>query len=186
MKEERIESERDASAEFAERFRSVETALRRYMAAHVPGHHQAEDAFQETAMALWRSYRQYDPDRPFQAWAFGIARNQALKSRRDAGRDRLVFQEDVASTLCDRLETRADELDGRRRFLDGCMEKIPEQHRGLLHMKYRDRKRIEAIASLVGKTPNAVRLLLYRIRDAVRQCMEEAWRQVRDREEALA
>ncbi len=183
MNEVRTEGEQEGSAEFWALFQPVEAALRRYVAAHVPGYHQAEDAYQETAMALWKNFGKYDRARPFQAWAFGVARNQTLKSRRDAGRDKLVFQEDIAETVSDRLEACSDALDLRRRFLNECMDRVSKENRSLLRMKYADRKRIDWIAAKLGKTPNAVRLVLFRVREAVGQCLENAARRVRDMEE---
>ena len=40
----------------------------------VPNRTDARDILQETAVALWRQFDSYDPQRPFVNWAMGFAR----------------------------------------------------------------------------------------------------------------
>nr|MDA3962537.1 sigma-70 family RNA polymerase sigma factor [Planctomycetota bacterium] len=66
-----------AHGEFLLRFLQVQDGLRAAALSLCGDPHQADDLFQETTMACWRSYDRYDPERPFGAWARGVLRNVA-------------------------------------------------------------------------------------------------------------
>jgi DNA-directed RNA polymerase specialized sigma24 family protein len=51
----------------------------------------AQDVLQETNAALLEKAKEYDPGKPFIAWAIGFARMQVLAWRKKQTRDRLVL-----------------------------------------------------------------------------------------------
>ena len=55
--------------------------LFRYVFALLPHEEDARDVLQETSVALCRKFADYDPDRPFLAWAFRFAHLEVLKQR---------------------------------------------------------------------------------------------------------
>jgi RNA polymerase sigma-70 factor (ECF subfamily) len=164
----------DTYTGFLKLFVPMQLTLRRFVFAHIPGFHQAEDTFQEIALALWKDFPRYDSSRPFEPWAFGVAWNLILKARRTAARDRHVFQDEVAEKITERLTSQSSLLDLRNRFLQSCLEKLSGDNQALLRMKYTERQRIEQIASALGRTPNAIRLVLFRVRVALGKCLEGA------------
>lgn len=166
------DNESNRYAEFLQLFLPVQLSLRRFIAAHVMGYHKAEDAFQEVAQVLWKQFDTHDRSRPFQNWALGVAWNVVLRARRTAARDRHVFQEEVGEQLSDALIERAAELDSRQSHLDDCLKGISAESRTILDMKYTDRQSIEDIAARIGRTPNAVRLVFCRVREALRKCVQ--------------
>src|SRR5262245_29571307 len=56
-------------------------ALFRYIFALWPHEDDARDVRQETCVALCRKFAEYDPDKPFLAWAFRFAYIEVLKQR---------------------------------------------------------------------------------------------------------
>lgn len=162
----------DTYTAFLKLFVPLQLSLRRFVTAHIPGFHQAEDTFQQVALVLWKEFGNYDASRPFAPWAYGVAWNVVLKARRTAARDRHVFQDDVAEKITERLVADADDLDARQGSLQHCLENVSAENRSLLEMKYTQRKPINEIAAAIGRTPNAVRLVLFRVRTALAHCLE--------------
>ena len=55
--------------------------LFRYIFALLPHEEDARDVLQETSVALYRKFDDYDPDKPFLAWAYSFAFLEILKQR---------------------------------------------------------------------------------------------------------
>jgi RNA polymerase sigma-70 factor (ECF subfamily) len=157
--------------DFLSYFIPAQAAIRRFVLAHVADFHAAEDIFQEIARALWERFDHFDKTRDFEPWAVGVARNMILRYRRDRAKDTLVFSEHVSTAICDRLTEQPQSLDERRVFLRECVRKLPPRSRSIVRMKYTEGRNIEDIASSVGKSCNAVRLLLFRIRGTIARCI---------------
>ena len=51
-----------------------EPNIRRYVYSLVGDASDTEDVMQETAMALWRKFEDYDPSQPFIGWALRTGR----------------------------------------------------------------------------------------------------------------
>lgn len=157
--------------EFLKLYVPMQLSLRSFVAAHVIGFHKAEDVFQEISLVLWNQFDRYDPTRSFEAWAYGVAWNLVMKARRTAARDKHVFSDELAEGLTQRFIATADAASGRGEYLQECMRKLPEDSKAVLAMKYTERRRIDDMASLLGRTENAVRMLLFRIRSALEKCI---------------
>ena len=72
---------------------SAQPAVANYVHALVRDRGAAQDVLQETALVIFRRFADYDGQRPFLAWALGIARFQVLGIQRDAARSRVAFDE---------------------------------------------------------------------------------------------
>src|SRR5437764_8983979 len=55
--------------------------LFRYIFTLLPNEDDAREVLQETSVALFRKFADYDPDKPFLAWAHGFAYLEVLKQR---------------------------------------------------------------------------------------------------------
>jgi DNA-directed RNA polymerase specialized sigma24 family protein len=69
--------------EFLQCLREHETRLRAYVGTLVRDIHSREDVFQNIVLALWKAWPRYDEERPFGAWARGVATRQVLTVTRD-------------------------------------------------------------------------------------------------------
>ncbi len=175
----------DKHSEFLVRFTKAQTALRSYVFAHIRDFHEAEDVYQNVALALWNSYERYQPDRSFEAWSFGVARNIVLASRRKMGRRHMVLVGDIAEQFEERLIESSPAFDRCQVFLKQCLEKLPEKSRKLVEMRYDEQLATDSIAARIGSTANALRILLCRVRRTIAECMAKAARQD-EREGSLA
>lgn len=164
----------DRHDEFLMRFTKAQTSLRTYVFAHVRGYHEAEDVCQKVALALWKSYASYQPDRKFEAWAFGVARNTILAQRRAAARSRTVLGGDIGERFEECLIQETPVFDQRHNFMKECLQKLDQKTRTLIWMRYRDRLCIDTVAGHAGCTANALRVFLCRVRRAIAECMKLA------------
>jgi len=162
--------------DFLRRFTAAQLAVRRFVWSHVPDPQEAEDIVQNTALVLWKKFDQYDPKKHFVTWAFGIARNEVLYARRTSARKPLVLADDVSVRLGERLALLSARLDPRWAFLESCLKKLAEKARGVLEMHYHRRLSTDQIARTLRSSVNAVRLVLFRAREALARCVGEEQR----------
>ena len=73
----RFDDSTTAQQRFLSLFQRSEREVFRYVAALVPNVTDAEDIFQQTAMALWEKFDACDPAQPFTPWACRFALNKA-------------------------------------------------------------------------------------------------------------
>lgn len=163
-----------ASHDFLRRFTKAQPALRRYVLAHVPDFHQAEDVLQEVAVVLWDRRAEFDPSRSFEAWAFGVARNKLLRSRRDVATRRGVLTPELSERLAAKLSEPGDAPPPGQARLRECIGKLAARAREAVEMKYDRGLSTEAIAESTGSTANAVRILLCRVRRSLARCLSGA------------
>ncbi|MEM7559704.1 MAG: sigma-70 family RNA polymerase sigma factor [Planctomycetota bacterium] len=72
--------------EFLRLLLSSERQILRYIMAIIPRVADAQEIFQETAVALWKEIDKYDPSAPFTPWACRFAANKAKEHLRKQGR----------------------------------------------------------------------------------------------------
>src|ERR1700749_1363852 len=121
--------------DFAERLRAHQVQIFAYIYSMVRNFDDADDLFQQTSLAMWNKYDQYDMSRSFVAWACGVARFEVSNFVRARSRQRLYFSDDLSLLLIDAQESlERDRVEERREALAGCLKKL----RG------RDQKLIEA------------------------------------------
>lgn len=131
-----------------------------------------DDVLQETAIAVMESFERYDPQRPFVAWAMGIAQNQVRLYYRRVQRDRLVFDDDVLFQLVAVFEATFAEQAPALSFLRSCLDQLDGRARDLCELRYGRDLKPAAIAEALGMTANTVAKALQRIRDQLRLCIE--------------
>ena len=152
-----------------------EADLRAFLGALIRDRQDCQDVFQETALTLWRKFDEYDPRRPFAAWARGIAANKALQHRAKSGRTPVAFSPETVSAIIDAIERRERRQPPWTTALDAlkkCTQLLPENLRKLLAMRYGEQRSVIKIAAQLGSTPAAVSMSLSRIRARLRECVE--------------
>ncbi|MEM1294566.1 MAG: sigma-70 family RNA polymerase sigma factor [Verrucomicrobiota bacterium] len=133
-----------------------------------------DDLMQEIAVAVFDSFESYDPKRPFEQWALGVARNQFKTYLRKRKRDqeRLVFDDEtVACVESAFVNEPAEELQ-KMDFLQECVRELDGRGRQLCEMRYQDELKPASISESLGLPGTAVRKALQRIREQLRQCVE--------------
>ena len=162
----------DRTEQFVEQFSDCQVRLHAYIRTLVYDPDTARDILQQTSLVLWRKFDQFTPGTDFMAWACSIAFHEVRAWQRDAGRDRLVFNESLLERLSTSAECRVGALHGLTRRLRRCVQKLSSAQRNLLYRRYADGVTVKAIADEQKRTPNAVSCSLYHIRQTLLKCME--------------
>jgi RNA polymerase sigma-70 factor (ECF subfamily) len=89
-------NERDQER-FLRLWAEAQPAVAAFVHAVVRDSAAAKDLLQETALVLFRRFADYDGDRPFIAWALGVARFQVLGFQRDEARSLVTFSEMISA-----------------------------------------------------------------------------------------
>jgi RNA polymerase sigma-70 factor (ECF subfamily) len=146
--------------------------LHRYILSLLPDRMRADDVLQETNLVLWRKAAEYDPAEPFLPWALTVAWYQVKAARRDAGRDRHVFDDSLVEVLA--AEHRAvDPAEGDLEIaLEHCLGELPERQRQLILARYAPGASVQDLAAERRQTPTALSLALMRIRKSLESCIE--------------
>jgi len=159
--------------EFIALFVRHEPAIHSFLTSLLASIDDAEVVMQETSMAMWKKFDQFEAGTSFRNWAFQIARFEAMNFRRKRQRDRHFFNDELVQLLADDAAQHAAHLEEQRRVLAHCVAKLDSGDRGLLSGCYRKGSTIKAYAESVGRTPNAVRKHLARIRNALSSCVRQ-------------
>jgi RNA polymerase sigma-70 factor, ECF subfamily len=150
----------------------AQAAIAGYVSALVPDQHAADDLLQDIAVALMRKFADYDPGRPFIAWAMGIAKMEILTMRRDRARAASRFRAATVGALAEVWQEMLPEFDERRQALGECLKAIAGRNLELVRLRYEEALEPREIATRTGIAAGAVRVALARIRAALQACIE--------------
>ncbi len=131
----------------------------------------ANDVLQEANIVLWRDAAEFRMGSNFKAWAFRVAHFQVMAFRQRRIRDRLVFEDDLLDALSHGAHEADEVFASRQERLSGCLDKLQPAHRELVRRRYAEGQSVQAIAQDRGMTANAAMQALFRIRQALMNCV---------------
>ena len=137
----------------------------------------ADEVLQETSLVLFRRFDEYDEQRPFVAWALGIAKSQVLSLNRDAARSRVSFDTDLLARFTETWAELAPRVSDRSLYLQDCIQRLAARARQMVRLRYYDQLTADQIASQLGGNGVAVRVALQRTRQQLRECVERQLRE---------
>lgn len=149
--------------------------LLNYIKSLVQNHHEAEDVLQKTNLILWRKQGRFEAGSNFRAWAFTIARLEALNQIRRRSRDPLVFsdhdflQMPATAGPCPADDGKADTL----KALQACLRRLPDRDRELLLTRYGSDRTLGEYAKNLNRSPGTLKARLFKIREVLRKGIEE-------------
>jgi len=167
---------------FLRLFLPEQGAIRAFIRATVWDRARCDDLFQEVALVLWRELDRYEPDRPFGAWARGVAGKTVLKSYREAARAPVALSPEAMQALeaaFEELSHGGDakaSLSTREEALRDCLDRLPERARALVRLRYSDSLKAAEIATRLMSSPDAVQKALSRLRESLQKCVERRLR----------
>jgi RNA polymerase sigma-70 factor (ECF subfamily) len=162
-------SEHERHAQFLRHYAESEVALHTFVRSLVPTRQMASEVMQDVILVLWEKF---EAAADFQGWAFGVAKNVAMRHLRRQSRDRHVFDDDLVNQLADDAAALVPVHDGHREALERCLDKLPAAQRELVLTAYTKGTRMDELATRRGQTPMALYKLLHRIRQALLECVE--------------
>jgi RNA polymerase sigma-70 factor (ECF subfamily) len=131
---------------------------------------EAEDVTQEVFMTVFRVLHTYAGNSSLLVWIFGITRNKV--NRRFRGiRPRFDVIDGDSDLGIATKEVAVDRVIDARRMLERCEAVIQSEltplQRRIFHLKHLRRQSIRSIAGALGKSEDAVKANLYRMRRAI-------------------
>ncbi|MEO1991074.1 MAG: sigma-70 family RNA polymerase sigma factor [Pirellulales bacterium] len=156
---------------------AIQNRLHAYILSLLANPSAAQDVLQETNLVLIRKADDFQTNASFESWAYSTARFQVLAHLRDRKRDRLVLHEAFAEKLAPMAEVMAEDTERRMQLLSGCVERLSDDHKTLLHKRYGKEASIATLAEERGKTASAIKQVLYRIRNLLAACVEERFQE---------
>jgi RNA polymerase sigma-70 factor (ECF subfamily) len=159
-------------ADFVARLVTHQGALYSYIASLMGGLDHANDVLQETNLKLCRKASIYDAGQPFLRWAYVFARNEVMAWRTQQARSKLVFNDDLLTTIAEVFESVEEGADHQLAALEHCVERLPERQRELVAARYGRGEALQDIATRMQMEENAAAALFYRLRKALATCVE--------------
>jgi RNA polymerase sigma-70 factor (ECF subfamily) len=174
------EAQEGSRPSFVELLRMHQGRVRAYLLRYVRDREVREDLAQETFLAAFRDLAAYKGEAPFGIWLLSIARNRTLdylrrEETQRSGESRLL-EAAVArwrAEDADRDRARLGAHDRELSALQKCCRELPETSAQLLGEHYFRGKSLQEIARRMEKTEGSVKMALFRIREAIRQCVEQ-------------
>jgi len=142
-----------------------------YISALVPDFHASEDILQAVALLVVRKFDQYDPERPFLAWAIGIARNEVLHYRRSKAREKVVFNDELMELLACSFVEQEDTSKEIRRAMGVCLKGLTGKSKQIFRLRYGEDLAVNKIADQLKASVNSISATLFRCRAALRKCL---------------
>jgi RNA polymerase sigma-70 factor (ECF subfamily) len=161
-----------AAERFALLWVRAQPSLSAFIRSLIPDLQQAEDVLQRVAVTLVRKFDQYDANRSFAAWAIGMAKYEVLYYRRERATDRHVFNDEIVDSIALSYQLFADEADPFRAALEQCLEKLEGRAKRAIELRYAQGLKSPAVAREMRLSAGAVRMLLCRVRQSLRECIE--------------
>jgi len=148
--------------------------LASFILALVGDRHVADDIFQSTCLELWRIRGTFRPGTDFGAWSRTVARYQALRHWRKAGREKLAFSTDAIERIADAYAAPPpppEEDDRLRRALAACVDALAPDDGDLLRRRYNDGVPVRALAAESRQSEGAIKMSLMRLRRRLAACV---------------
>jgi RNA polymerase sigma-70 factor, ECF subfamily len=147
--------------------------LFRYILALLPHVEDARDTLQETSVALYRKFAEYDTGKPFLPWAYSFAYLEVLKFR-DSGRRRSrALRPEVLEQLARERAEHESVLDARLEALEHCLAELSPEDQRLIRGRYQGGARTDDLVRLSGSSRRTLFRNLDRIRRLLCHCIDQ-------------
>jgi RNA polymerase sigma-70 factor (ECF subfamily) len=131
---------------------------------------EAEDVTQEVFFTVFNALENFEGKSTLLVWIFGITRNTVNRRFRKA-RPYLVSLDDEGAAAASAATPSSDRVVDARRALDRCGAVIENEltplQRRIFHLKHLRRQPIRSIATALGKSEDAIKANLYRMRRSI-------------------
>ena len=157
-----VERAKTDPAAFGELYDRYSARIYRFVRSRIHDDGLAEDVTADVFMSALRGIRNYqDQGRPFSRWLYRIAANAVASHYRNR-RPQLSLDDAIALPALEMDP--ADEVIARDRVraVWQAIDRLPRQQRAAMILKFSDDLTMEDIGAVLGKSPAAAKLLIYR------------------------
>ena len=159
--------------QLAELIRQHQVVVYAYLRARVAQPSDADDLLQEVFLRFHAAQARFDENREPLPFVMGIARNLLReRARRLRRRNEITWTE-----ICLDVEAETPETEARPHAewiptLNECMQSLGPNARMALELHYRNKQKFKQIGQKLGRTAGAIKLLMFRARQALKKCLD--------------
>lgn len=151
---------------------ATQNSVKAYIHASVPNVHDREDVLQSTVQYLVEHFAEYDPQRPFIAWAIGVARYRILEYRQKQAKRGRELGGEALEMISEAFIDHVDDLESRADALRQCLQMLNKKQLLIISRRYYDGVSNDVVAKEFEMKPNTVAVMVRRIRLALGKCIE--------------
>jgi RNA polymerase sigma-70 factor (ECF subfamily) len=167
-----VAGDKDAFGALVERY---QRSLYYFVVGKVADDTEAKDIVQKTFVVAFQNMSDFRLGGSFFAWLKGIALNHCRNEwRRYQSQARMagrLLEEKRAELELASLDARASDTERRIAALRECLEKLSPDEQAAVEMRFVQELSLAAIGEQMGRSAEAVRLFLYRIRQRLADCV---------------
>lgn len=159
--------------DFEELIHRHASRLKAFVAMRLPIPHLIDEIAHEAFVFAYHHIKDFEAGTDFGKWlraiAYNLIRKETLRHQRAQKNEERYLEHCLVQTAA-KAEFKPD--DPVAVYLEECVDALPDGQRTLLRMKYRLSQSSKEIASALDQSEAWVRTTLYRIRTALRDCVE--------------
>lgn len=161
---------------FAELVFLIRHDLRLFLSTYAASIDMIDDVLQNALVTCYENITKYELRGTFLAWVKGIARNLMLKELHARARfmpsEESFLEHVIAQSALDAAQGAGREEERMERLRD-CLEKLPEPAMTMIRERYYNRIPVQELARRHGRTSTWAAVTLFRIREMLRECMNQ-------------
>ena len=161
---------------FAEIVDLYQDDVRTFVRWQVGNRAAADDVAQDVFVEAFRNIATFRGQGTIRSWLLGIARYRVLSHlRRKSKREGTSLDDSLAELHLSYVED--DPVDAEQRLeqlhaLQDCVSSLPKDRQLIIEQYYFNSVPVAVIGRQMDRKPGSVRMMLLRIRDILRQCVE--------------
>lgn len=176
------DNDAEAFAELTRRYQNRVLSLLEHLVGR--GHQRAEDLTQDVFLRVWRARGTYKPGSKFSTWLFTITNNVASNARRSQARKPEVqvssgpadsqagpTLDEMASAASGSMPVQRIDKKEQQYIVRGAVDQLPDRQRLAVLLKSFENASYADIAEIMELTPQAVKSLLSRARNNLRELL---------------
>lgn len=164
-------AQRGDRAAFAQLIQRHQQAVYGFLRARVIEPSDAEDMSQEVFLRSYSARAKFASGEMVRPWLLGIARNLLREHIRRYKRRKEVAWTELCLDIDEQQEKEPSPLDDYTSHLPDCMQGLGPSARDALDLYYRQHKRVVEIGDKLRRSEGAIKLLLFRARQALKFCL---------------
>ncbi len=161
--------------DFDKILRNTQARVRAYIAGLGVPSHEVDDVAQDVYLEFYKNIDKTPPDVAPERWLKGIARNLCMNHFRKKSRRTRLHQQALVELLSQAESSLETNLapSSAQVALEACYNRLPGRSRKLLSLRYMEDLSSASIAEAMESTSEAIRVSLHRIRNGLKNCIEE-------------
>jgi len=161
--------------QFVQDLIQLQPRLYAYLLSMLADPHAADDVLQEANIVIWERRDEFTPGTSFDAWAFTIARFQAMAHRKTLSRTKQkgILGGDALQRVEAAFEKRSQHAGVVRDALRTCLKKLSPDQRAVLDARYAHDEAVSVAAEKLGRSARTLYKSLHRIRKTLLDCIRQ-------------